>query len=520
MIIYHVITTYHILKCAVHKLVNHPDEEAAILIPSFLVRIPQGLKNLENSRIFSKVIVFNWDRTKSGETLESRMSEIESVLKRQLGKNALEQATEIDVCRSAYLFGIYLCYKEIPFQWFEEADGRYTNPYPIMGDDKRIWPFRFELASGYGLYAGDNKCVTKKFIKYSSQIEEFPGENTVDFDVISELAKLDESGRASILEFFNAPKDLCFQPHSAFILTQHFTNLSLLSFEDHALCYQLTADYYLGDRKLYCKWHPSDLMPYPEFLENVEMISGEFPSELMTLVCKDKLDIISSISSTGVYNIQSIGENILTFNEDYLKTFMQNHRYYFCAELMALFSGYRCVGLGLNRPQLCNMLYFGAGLNDITPEFCDSVSEINPSDNTVYLIGDILDSEKENLKDIFSSGNENSIFVFLDEKCFTKLSDKYEPVVKKIHIRSADKSEFLGLSSYDRIFVYSHSDEVRRSVSQMKFVKQLINAGAEIEVCSDDDKDIKINALEGMLKATELELIKCKAELAELKAEK
>ena len=58
MILYHAITTYHILKFCVHKLRFHPMEKAILLVPDFLVRKPIGLSEPSLSGIFEKVYFF------------------------------------------------------------------------------------------------------------------------------------------------------------------------------------------------------------------------------------------------------------------------------------------------------------------------------------------------------------------------------------------------------------------------------------------------------------------------------
>jgi len=520
MVLYHAITTYHILKCAVHKLIYHTNEEAIILLPKFLVRIPYGLKQSGCQNIFNHVLFFEWERKTSNDDLESIIRVIDNEIQEVFGVEVWNEIAEINVCRAAYMFGIYLCYKNISFQWFEEADGRLSNPFPIMKDDERVWPFRYELAMQYGLYTGDNPCVIKKMVNIKSQCEEFSDELAEDFNVTDMLRQIPEKSREKLLTFFNVPQTLHFKQHCALILTQHYTNMRVLSFEEHALCYQFTVDYFLDGYKIYYKWHPSDLMPYVEFMNDAEMISGDFPSELLTLVCDDKIDIVASISSSGVYNLSDMCERILTFNEEYISTFWYNHKYYFCAELMRIFPYYKFYAVGLNRVQLCNMVSFGLNIEKPLLEFNDDFNGLDLTAPTVWLIGKSETISKEILEGIFCNCKEEDVFVFLNfskENYFIQFTDYCPVIVKTIKIRVIDEEEYGKRESREWIYIFTKSKEIRRCIAQMKFLKFLLNTGVEVSVDSDEDKDVRIKALEGMLKATEDELIKYRTENLELK---
>ena len=76
MILYHAITSYHLLKFAVHKLRYHSFDDAVLLIPSSMVHKP--VQNSEEDSIFSKVIEFSWE--KNNLSPKSIFEDIEHVL--------------------------------------------------------------------------------------------------------------------------------------------------------------------------------------------------------------------------------------------------------------------------------------------------------------------------------------------------------------------------------------------------------------------------------------------------------
>ena len=510
MILYHAITAYHMLKFAVHKLRFHPDEDAVLLYPSFFLRSFGGFENNQNM-IFNKCVAFHWERYPSNLETKEVFERIEAEFNTIMGGLEISDFSEINVCRAAYYFGSWLVYKNQHFQWFEEADGRLSQPEPIMGDDARAFPKRHQLALTNGLYTGNNSCVLKKYVKMSSQLSDFYDPLAVDFDVVKEMHKLSQEQKTLLLDFFDVPRDLSFLPNSALMLTAHFCNIKTLTFEEHALCYQLTTDYYLNDYKLYYKLHPSDLMPYQSFMENVDVIPAHFPSELMTLVLNEPFDIGASISSTGIYNISSLYKKVLIFNEEYIKTFWDNHRYYFCVKLMEEFPEYHVCAVGINQKQLDNMISFGGIMEERQVEYCDSLHDVDRSNGAaLYLIGSRQEISDEELQAFFALRNPSDIIVFLNEDdryFFYGIMKMTDFIVKELRLSAADKDEFGKMEGCERVVIFTDDLAAKRKVENMKFVKRLIQTNAELSVFSTLDKDTQIMALKGMLKATEQQLM-------------
>lgn len=521
MILYHAITVYHILKFVVHKLRFHPEDDAILLYPDFLVRSFKGIKQ---TSVFSKCIIFNWEKNYENVNSNYIFKEIEHELSKKTDGYKIEDFSEINVCRSAYYFGSFLVSKNILFQWFEEADGRLSQPEPIMEDDSRIFPKRYEMAFNNGLYTGNNSCVLKKYIKMSAQLPGFYDPLAVDFDVMKEMNMLSDKDKNRLLDFFNVPRDLTFKPHSAIVLTAHFCNLRVMTYEEHALCYQLTSDYFLNGYKLYFKVHPSDLMPYQSFMDDVEIIPAHFPSELLTLVYDKPFDIGASVSSTGIYNISPLYKKVLIFNQEYIKTFWYNHHYYFCARLTEEFPGYRLCGINLNQKQLKNMMVFGISEENRAIDFFDSLQDVVCSSaSTLYFIGSMKELDEEELQGFLDKRKSTDVIVFLNENntypCY-ELMKKETFTVKELRLRSNEQEDFKQLESRMDIIIFTDDAENKRKVEAMKFTKKLLQTGAELNVLSNLDKDVHIAALKGMLKATEYRVEQYKRQLDAKKDQK
>lgn len=517
MILYHAITNYHLLKFAIHKLRYHPCDEAVLFIPSFMTYKPSKIS--KTNSIFSKIIEFTWERNDLSP--QEIFENINCVLEHHLGRNYRENITEYNIARAEYFFGSWAVKNQIPFQWFEDGDGRFTQPEPIMKDDERINPIRFKLAIKNNLYTGNNENVIKKFIKFSSQIGEFSKENTVDFDVLKEIKKLSDNYKKKLLDFFEVPMDLAIKKNSCLMLTQHFSNIRALTYQEHALCYQLTTDYYMNGYHIYFKWHPSDLTPYLSFMENISMISGHFPSELLNLFTECKFKIGASINSTGILNLNSICEKILTFNQDYINTFWYNHQYYFAVKLMEIFPHSKAGTIGINSIQMDNMFQFALDNSLKLPVHAVSLADIGQMEECdIYFIGDLEESDLSILE--FCKKHKYSTFVFLSfqKKSIFRLFAK-NPLFLVKEIKLYDKTQSdLQILDCLTIGILVHDKNTYERIQDMKYVKLLLNTGVITVVEQISDKDTKIAVLKGMLKATEEQLLQCTLKLNEYEAKK
>lgn len=517
MILYHAITSYHLLKFAVHKLRYHYFDDAVLLIPSSMVHKP--VQNSEEDSIFSKVIEFSWE--KNNLSSKSIFEDIDHFLEHHLGKNYRQEITEYNIARAEYFFGSWAVENGIQFQWFEDGDGRFTQPEPIMKDDERINQIRFKLARENGLYTGNNINVTKKFIKFSSQIGEFSKEDIVDFDVVKELQQLSNDDRKKLLKFFDVPKDLTIQKNSCLMLTQHFSNIRILSYQEQALCYQLTIDYYMNRYHTYFKWHPSDFTPYPSFMENISMISGHFPSELFNLIVECKFKIGASINSTGILSLNSICEKILTFNQDYIKTFWYNHQYYFAAKLLEILTYKQACTIGINDIQLDNMCQFGLDTSLKLPLHTECLADAERLEECdIYIIGDLEECHSSILK--FCEKHKNSIFVFLSfhkKSIFRLFIENTLFIVKEIKLFDITQNN-LQLLDCLTIGILVPDKKIFGRIQSMKYVKLLLNTGVKTVVEEISDTDTQIAVLKGMLKATEEQLLQCTLKLNEYETKK
>lgn len=524
MVIYHAITYYHILKCAIHKLKCHYNDTAILLVPHTLVHKCSGLfPEGQPEKIFDRVLFFQWNTNPPGGDKEIKLREINEQLADWFGKNYLDDFSEVNICSAAYYFGIWAAERHVKYNWFEEADGMLSKAYFLQESDHKMNPIRYQMAEDTGNYTGDNDCVIKKYINLAAQEQVFSDERIENFNVLNELYLLTPEHQKMLLKFFDVPQELHFESNSALVLTQHFANMRLLSYEHQILIYQLTLDYYLGEYSIYFKLHPSDLADYASAIENVTILSGQFPSELLLLLLKEPIEVCCSIESSGTKNLAPICKRILLFERDYITTtFLQNHRYYFCLKIMEIFPAMPVCAIGMSRTHLENLLEFGDLKlnNEIT--YIDTLEEVPASEGPrLYLIGNIRDFDADKFRIFINTHCESDIFLFLnanDENYFFEFRNQIPYIAKEIVIRATDQHTYGTSVSVERIFIFSRDQEAMECIKKMKYVKQLLQTGVETIVFPSTDKDVQIAALKGMLKATEVEMNIYREENRKLKA--
>lgn len=495
MIIYHGITTWHILECWVHKTVYHRDSQAVLILPDFILDKFPNIVNEFPSNVFDVKII---DYRKLDYRLDEIMFEKKvDELVLSMGIDGLLEADDIYVAGGQYMFSHYLIKNQVPFHFFEEAPGRLTTAEIVMQNVLNINEKQYNLAFCDGMFTGNSSLVKSIICNYNAQRSdrELPN-NAVDFDVVDWLKKMDKESFETIISYFNVPL-VDFEENSALILTQHFANLNMTTYVEQALLYQMTTDYFLNTNKIYVKPHPDDLMNYAEELSGASVISGCFPSELLHVMAKKQVKRLLAISSSSVLNLRKYYDEIISFNEEYLKTFSQNHLYYLAANIIKrIAKSEKIMTLNVNIPQINNMLnvvYDGMS----SPV---AVEETDDAYSSIWFIGKCTDDKA--LLDIKRKGK---LFLFLDVDTWYRFSLSKEECInnsicKKVILRATHEEYEKGVFY---LYIYCEDELIRKGIANMYYVKELINTGIETTVPMNDNKDIEISVLKGILKATE-----------------
>ena len=118
-IIYHAITTYHMLEFIVHNMyLKH--ENAILLMPQSLVNYYPNYKYLEENGLMTKVVIM--PDIVTGKDEKDIVNRIDAFVKNNLPELEGEDV-EVHLAGGQFMFSAYLISKNIPFVFYEEASG-------------------------------------------------------------------------------------------------------------------------------------------------------------------------------------------------------------------------------------------------------------------------------------------------------------------------------------------------------------------------------------------------------------
>lgn len=470
MILYHVVTTYQLLHCIIYKELFHKEQVCYMLLSDIIKEKYPQFKQMEGL-FFDKIFVFNTNEFFNN-TKNNIINNTNEVVGKYLNENNinLQQFSEIIVGSSNSYFGIYLVKNRVNFTFLEESSELISRP-----------------------------------------------------DLIESIGKLDSSFIDKILVFFCIDQKIQINENSTILLTQHFSNLRIMSFEEQKKIYQLVVDYFVPETRLVIIPHPDDLMFYDGLFPQANVIKKKFPSELIPFVFTEKPQTIMTIKSTGINNLMGYFENCITFSTDFERYFNMTHKYYCVVKIISeLIEDCEIYEMNSDKLLLENLL------NSSGNQFCKSINSVNNlsqiPDKSIVIIDDFnrdtLPESKE-ICNFLKSVDRESIIIFINsykKYLFYDYPDKeiFESImpVEILHNNTVDETD-----QYSEIFfVYSKRKDTRNMINQLTFEKTLRSSNEIIKVEAMSEEQLRIKILEGILEATEKRLehyIKLESELRE-----
>lgn len=504
MVIYSAMSTYQLLECIVHRVLAHSDEESVLLLYPFILEKIPNYKMLEGP-VFTQVSIIESVNVKSEDQV---LADVDAILKKTLH-------CPIDTCTEIYIGGIhgmlsvYLLHHHIPFHMFEDGNGALSRPDVLAEiNQKTFSKAHWEICEKYQVFYPiryTSEQVKSKICNMNAQIEGFSDPLAVHFDVVESFKQLNPDTRNLIMDLFNCPKNVPVSSDSILLLTQHFSNLKQLSFEDHALIYQLLYDYFFTGKNLIIKPHPDDIMFYDFLLPGVEIIREKFPSELLPFIFDQFPHTLSTVSSTGVYLIQNCFEEKLFFDAEFEKYFKSLIRYEYACQIITKL-GIREVYPIDTLP--CILHNLQAAVNPIALHIFDKPCGC-------YMVDDIGDKvSNENLIEHLLQANNNDVFIFLNSNLKYRFYDyaHKDEIVKHI-IPIVIQKEVLrdnyryAEANEEVIYFYSKNERYKKMVEEMKLEKVLDATGIRTMITSLTKDQLRIKVLEGQLAATEARLL-------------
>lgn len=498
MILYHAITVYQLECCILHKIKYHQNEVAHIML---LNGLPiEQINNLKKTNMFKEVYIIHYKD--GGVHINYEKCDNPQIF------NRLHNYDEIYLCGYHYGVGIELAKKQIPFSIFEEACGVLCKSDRLENIVKNISNTWFNEASKYGLLNNTYSYIKKIYCNIKNQDEIMNDDRIVDFDINKILAELNSDELKCIFKIFNVPEVINVAKNTVLILTQHYANLGIMTWEQQKNIYRYVIDYFLEGYNLLFKPHPYDLMYYTELFPDSIVIRERFPSELLPYVFERRPECIASINSTSVKCIKECFNKILEFDIEFEKQFENIHRYYVAFEMIKQLIKedtvvYMC---GVNKSIIYNFATL-AGISIEKFRECESINDISEMcKNSIFILDDL---------DMFSLYREvaskieklylNNVCIFLNssETGLSFVTDNTD--TSKIMVMEIEGFDNRTKEISFKEYIYTYSRKVWPNMNKIE--KNLEYSNIIVSSKQIDNNDRENHILKGILNATEKRLL-------------
>lgn len=516
MIIYHAASFYQLLTCMVH-CEKQIDEKKVLILGKNVLSVLNSTRELET--IFDACISINIsfglsDALPDIDALDDYFTDIFST-----NHIVIDEQTEIYVGGAQFNFGFYLTKEQIPFYFMEEACGLISQNEHIKKIDRNreCYPILEE----YGLYDASNPCIKGIVCNVKEQEPGFMRENLIHFDTLKELSDFDETQRKSILKVFTDIDQIDIAKDTAVVLTQHYANLAMMSYERQALLYGVVLDYFLKGKHILLKKHPYDFMAYDVIYPQTEQIKERFPSEFLPFVFQHSPELIATISSTGIKSLRSVAPDCMEFDFDFEEFFEPIHKAYFALELIVKQENIKKIyTAGVNTAMLQNLCKYSvrnAGdiqiipiedVNDVEPGSVIIVDRVEKSVFCDWNIEDIAEylTDKCQAKEIFCL-NSKQDYVFHKSNDETIWNHVIPMEIKKNNLNELRDSELYDDFETETLYLFTMDKEIRKMALGFEQERTLDNLQIEVRTGGfSTQEQLRFSVMEGIVDATERRL--------------
>ncbi len=521
IVLYSVVTTYHLLEAIVHKLRYNEEKKSVLMISRWLASKYPWYENLQI--FFEQVTVYNADYKYSERMTEKLNLYYDSFFEQT--EILLGEFSEIHLFGAEHSFGAYIFSNQIENYFWEEGAGALSKKESMLELFQKTYGMQ-KAQFQYENHLGDGEVPFVKGRYYDSyfQLKEVEGENLIHFDIAEELRQLKEEDINDIVGLFYSDAKIQSDQTYALVLTEHFANLSVMTWDEQLFMYKYLADYFLSGYRLLIKPHPDDIMYYEYEFDDCIVIRKKFPAELLPFIFSGMPEVVATSSSTSIYGLRRQFSKVLEFNFRFSheKQFYKLNRYFAALSVAGKYikEGCQLKLLGVNSVIVDNFYKFcGLGAKKYTEyEKLEAGSDIDGG-KTVWLVDEITNphAEAENMVRWLTGLSEGSAAVFInsDENyCFYHYNYKniwqsIQPL--GINIKAMEGMEhtvsFAGPSmreeKQEMIYIYSKEGEM----CMYEMERQLPHVGISVSAENFNGDKMQIKLLEGMLAATEKRLL-------------
>ncbi len=517
MVLYHTITVYQLLCAIIHKQLHHREEESLLLFPKTNIeKLPQ-YQELIDRGFFSDICFIPNEMLRTTERMKKE--DIEAYNK--LLPYSIGEYSNIYVGGLHYKFAIYLIKKDIRFSAFEEAAGIASRPEILRSIIMGINTMNVDIIDEYQLIDMRNEHITKVYCNMSAQAEGYMDSRAEDFDIISLFSLIDEQMLSQLKELFRCPSVKCdSEIKSALVLTQHFANLRILTFENQITIYQYLFDYFLEGYKLFIKTHPSDIMYYDYLFPQACIIRDNFPSEFVPYVFDNLPQMVATLTSTSINHLKGFFTEIISFDTEIERAFSYLHSYYFAMRIISYLGKTQYSTVGTFDTIINNFEQHNNVFANLTHANYSQAS----TDLSTLLIDKICQEDEGYIHNRIQELDNDEVLIFLNSDSSFSFIDIENKEAYMEHIvtitiekKSNRNDEVYSDLSQEVIYIMTKNKECRRMIYAFDEKKELNNSGLSLSVKVPRDEQMRIKVLEGILEATEKRLEKYIGAFEELK---
>lgn len=563
MVLYHCVSSYHVIQAMVHRKNIHPDEKAILIMADFSSNKFADFQEL--TYFFDEIYLLPYRTIEQNP--ETMIEAMDKLYKAHIPYEPGE-FSEIYIAAAHYFLSLYLVANHIKFHFMEDGCGILSKPKVSYDIVMKYAPVQANIAQTYGMFDGENPYVIDRICNVNAQSFQLNADNLVDFDLVKEMKKCETDYIDKILSFFRIEKLKEDLTEYAIVFTQQLANLGMTSFEEQIAVYQLASDFFLADKKILFKTHPDDIMFYPLLFPESKILQGRYPAELLPFIAEKMSDTSFTVFSSSVLSIKSAFQENIFCGYDFEKTFSRIDKYYFALDLLfqMKLKDYDYFAYGVDVTTVTNLLKYS--IRNEKMEFIYPRHFQNPGDKKSVILID----ECEFVSDVFRNMNNSMEFEYERTEVYfpeimeeevkdctieqenaelkeTENSDDRSPIIDRQKIPSILKNlkeediavfintqkDFCFYSYEDReifkqlipvkvkifrqretdvyiedleftLYVYTRSQGVKNMIGNYKKEKELNNSGVKEVVVPMSEEQQRIAVLEGMLEATEKRL--------------
>lgn len=500
MNLYYAATYYQLLCVIVYNNLFHKDEKSILIIDKFM---ETKMDKLRATNMFSEIYSISYIAI-TDESTKSRMEICDKF--NQIIPYDINSFNNIYIAGAHNAISLFLIEKNMHFSIFEECSGIMSNIDKLRENVCLSSPVQDKVMEAYGMYDGSNILVDKIYCDIKNQKTDFCNKKAVNFSLIDSLQRVSRKDLDKIISVFIEHFDynIDLESNACILLTQHFANLKILTWDEQIEIYQLVCDYFLKQyNKIIIKPHPADNMFYDQFLMNSYTIYDTFPSELIPFMFKHRPDGLATVSSTAVNSLIPYFKKILMFDFYFEKQYKLLHHYFIALEiaLSYLSEGYNLYFYNTNKKIVENILYILECKNDFF--FIEKIEDLKIIPHKAIVIVDDFNLNCEYsfvFCEIINSLPDDVTCIFLNSELHYMFYDvSYKSIwnhmsVVDINVKSTDDFNYL-----KQIFIFN------KGVNHVMYYsnKQLTNSKLSVSAEEFEGDALRIKILEGMLRATE-----------------